>query len=661
MANKNPSPKSKKDPTAPRRPGFVLVSALVLAVVILSWSAVKSRVQALEAISATTPTRTPARLSSTPSNSPSPTASPTATPTKTSTPQSPTATTGSTTSPGLGSPLQAGTILASIAEGGYSHLFAYQPGSPPLLRLTNGAWDDITPAASPDGRLVAFASNRDGQWDLYTLDLQSGDIKRMTDTPQYDGAPTFSPDGRWLAYETLVDDGGGLEIYVQPVDQSSPAQRLTDDPAADTNPAWSPGGRQIAFVSNRSGDEEIWLADLDHADGRFTNLSRNQDAADTSPAWSPDGSQIAWASAGLNGISSILSSPPQGDPSTDNPPRTLGSGNQAAWSPDGKTILAAMATANQAYLTAYDAQTGGLILPPLALSGKVSGLAWSSGQLNPQAFQDQSEVTPTALWAPALTPVADVPEGRQRVVQVPDLQAPNPLLQDLVDESFNALRQRVAQATGWDFLASLENAYVPLTSPLPPGMGNDWLYTGRAFAFNTLLMNAGWVTVVREDFGSQTYWRVYLRARFQDGSQGQPLQDTPWDFNARSSGDPRYYEQGGTLAKNIPPGYWIDFTSLAAAYGWERLPALNTWRSSYEAARFNEFVLTGHSDWHSAMLEIYPPEALITPTPIEPTMAPATPTIRPSQTPTPTRTPWPTRTPTPSPTTRLPASPSPTQ
>jgi TolB protein len=660
MANKNPSSKSNRSASLPKRPGFVLVSALILVVVILSWTAVKSRVQALESVTAATPTRHAATRSPMPAASTSPTTTPSSTATGTPETQNTPTAAASAEAPSLNTPLRAGTILASIEDSGYSHLFAYQPASPPLLRLTDGPWDDITPATSPDGRLIAFASNRDGQWDLYTLDLQSGEVARITHTAQYDAAPTFSPDGRWLAYETLVEDGGGLEIYVQPVDQSSPAQRLTEDPAADTTPAWSPGGRQIAFVSNRSGDEEIWLADLDRVDGRFTNLSRDQDAMDTSPAWSPDGSLVAWASAGLDGISSIVSSPPGRDPSADGPLYPLGSGRQAVWSPDGKTILTALATPNQSYLTAYDVQTGGLILPPLALSGKVSGLAWSSGRLNSQAFQATASLTPTPLWMPALTPVADVPDGRQRVVPVPDLQAPNPLLQDLVDESFRALRQRVSQATGWDFLASLENAYVPLTSPLPPGMGNDWLYTGRAFAFNTLSMNAGWVAVVREDFGSQTYWRVYLRTRFQDGSQGQPLQESPWNFNARSSGDPRYYEQGGALAKQVPPGYWIDFTALAAAYGWERMPALNTWRSSYEAARFNEFVLTGGSDWRSAMLEIYPPEALVTPTPIEPTMAPATPTIRPTQTPTPTRTRWPTRTPTSTPTPRPQASPSPT-
>jgi TolB protein len=84
--------------------------------------------------------------------------------------------------------------------------------------------------------------------------------------------------------------------------------------------------------------------------------------------------------------------------------------------------------------------------------------------------------------------------------------------------------------------------------------------------------------VTREDFGSQTYWRVFLRSRFQDGSQGTPLHRIPWDFYARNSGDPRAYEQGGKLMESIPQGYWIDFTQIARGYGWERLPSLSSWR-----------------------------------------------------------------------------------
>jgi TolB protein len=201
-------------------------------------------------------------------------------------------------------------------------------------------------------------------------------------------------------------------------------------------------------------------------------------------------------------------------------------------------------------------------------------------------------------------------------------------LHDLVDEAFKALRIRLAEEAGWDFLETLENAFVPLTSPLPPGLGDDWLYTGRAFAFNPLPLNAGWLVVVPEQFAAQTYWRVYLKARHQDGSQGLPLHDYPWDFNARYTGDPLVYEQGGKLTADIPPGYWVDFTALAAVYGWERLPALSIWRSAYFAARFNEFVLSDNLSWAASMQELYPPEALITPTFAAP------PTL------TPTPTPW---------------------
>ncbi|HEX7973529.1 MAG TPA: hypothetical protein VF498_03900, partial [Anaerolineales bacterium] len=106
-----------------------------------------------------------------------------------------------------------------------------------------------------------------------------------------------------------------------------------------------------------------------------------------------------------------------------------------------------------------------------------------------------------------------------------------------------------------------------------------------------------------------------------------PRTARPWDLDARYSGDPRYYEQGGQLAP-VPAGYWIDFTELAGRYGWERLPALVSWISYYPAARFNQFVLSGGLDWWSAMRQLYPPEALKTGTSVP------TPTITPSPIPT---------------------------
>jgi hypothetical protein len=212
------------------------------------------------------------------------------------------------------------------------------------------------------------------------------------------------------------------------------------------------------------------------------------------------------------------------------------------------------------------------------------------------------------------------------------------MLLDGVDESFVALRDHLGTELGWDFLGTLENAYLPLTAALDPGLGADWLFTGRAFAVNTLPMNAGWMAVVREDYGEQTYWRIYLRARFQDGSAGAPLHVFPWDFNARFSGDTGAYEAGGLRLETIPSGYWVDLTAHVAAYGWERLPALVMWRSAYPQAHFNTFVQTGGLDWRTAMLQLYPPDVLITPTVVVPPTRTLTPSPSWYQTPTPTLT-----------------------
>ena len=538
--------------------------------------------------------------------------------------------------------LQKGLMILSLTEGEHAHLFAYQPEISetslglPLTRLTNGPWDDMQPVFSPDGNKLAFVSNRNGYWDIYFLELSTGLVARLTDSPEYDGSPTFSPDGLWIAYESYVDEN--LEIFIRSVDLAQPPIRLTSHAAADYSPAWSSDGRKIAFISTRSGTPEVWVADLDQADeSLFQNVSQNAAGIESHPAWSPDGTTLAWASV-ENGFHKIYlwnqTEPGQ-------PARVLGSGDWPAWNPAGDIVLTALFAPNKHYLTAYPVSLSGLVLPPLDLPGFVMGLDWSdmNGPLPLNEYYKQAaQVTPTPLWIPALTPAPDMPKGRYGVVSLEGVQAPEPFLHDLVNESFQALRSRASSLLGWDFLSSLDNAYVPLTTPLDPGMAGDWLYTGRAFQVITVPLSVGWMAVVREDFGDQTYWRVYVRVRFQDGSAGVPLYAQPWDFSSRFSGDTDAYEMGGSNQPAIPPGYWLDFTQLAAAYSWERLPALPIWRASFPAARFSEFVLTNGLDWRSAMLELYPPEALLASTPIVPPTRTLTPTPRWYQSPTPTFT-----------------------
>ena len=536
-------------------------------------------------------------------------------------------------------------VFLSIEENGFAHLFAYHAKELPLTRITTGDWNDTSPAISPDRSKLAFASDRTGFWDLFVIDLENEEVTQITNSSEYDSSPSWSPDGQWLVFETYVHDN--LELAVVSVsDPTHQVISLTQNHAADHSPVWAPDGRHVAFVSSRGKNSDIWLTDLDLAgDERYQNLSNTPNASESHPLWSRDGSQLLWASisqsVGFSGLYIWNANGPTRSA------RWIGDGSWGAWNETADQIIAVTITPSQQFLISYDLK-GNLLLPPIPLSGRVRGLTWGYANLPspiPDSFSRAAVNTPPPLWAPILTPVGDIPGQRWYVVPLKNVQAPYPQLHDLVDESFNSLRVRVIVETGWDALASLENAFVPLTTSLQPGFEEDWLYTGRAFAINSLMTNAGWMVTVREDIGAQTYWRVFIRCTVQDGSIGEPIHDTPWNLNARYDLDPRIYEQGGTYA-SVPSGYWVDLTSLSSAYGWERLPSLPNWRNYYAGTRFTELALTEGMDWYSAMLELYPAEALITPTRVLPPSL--TPTITPSPTTTtrPTRTPGPTGTPT---------------
>lgn len=549
-------------------------------------------------------------------------------------------------------------VICSFEEDGYAHLFAYIPNKMPLTRLTSNTWDDITPAASPDGKKIAFASNRSGFWDLYLLELASGETTQLTDTPAYESAPAWSPDGSFIAYESYINEN--LEIVIGPADAPfKDAVRLTSSPASDYSPAWAPGGRQIAFISNG----EVLLADLDKTDDqRFVNLSNTELASESHPVWSPDGRRLAWASSSQSvGRSGIYI----WDATRNLPAQWIGDGDYPAWNTRGDQIITTISAPNNTYITSY-ALNGELLQSLTPFPANLRGLVWANLIMSDplaQDFQQAAQLTPAPLWAPNGEPISSGASARWSLVNLEGVQAPYPQLHDLADEAFVALRKRVTREAGWDALASLENAFVPLTTSLDPGFEEDWLYTGRAFAINSLMANAGWMVAVREDYGAQTYWRLYLRAQLQDGSLGEPMHNTPWDLGARYNLDPKIYEQGGTYS-DVPPGYWVDVTALAAQYNWQRVPALPNWRTFYRGARFTEFVLTDQLDFYSAMLQLYPPDVLLTPTRLlAPTPTPtktATPTptatstrtprntLTPSVSPTPSKTPTPSNTPLPS-------------
>ena len=151
------------------------------------------------------------------------------------------------------------------------------------IRLTSEAGADINPAWSPDGRRIAFASDRAGNREIYVMNADGAEPVRLTNNAARDYSPAYSPNGQRIAFVSERD--GNAEIYVMDVDGTN-ALRLTNDSLPDMDPAFSPDGRQIAFSRNGVG---IYLMNADgSAETRLTNSG-----SDAQPAWSPDGKAIA--------------------------------------------------------------------------------------------------------------------------------------------------------------------------------------------------------------------------------------------------------------------------------------------------------------------------------------------------------------------------------
>jgi Tol biopolymer transport system component len=170
-----------------------------------------------------------------------------------------------------------------------------------LLELFSGksARGDVqTPAWSPDGRKLAFVSERDGNAEIYVMNADGSEQENLTRQPASDSHPSWSPDGRKLAFVSRRD--GNSEIYVMNADGSG-LRNLTRTPSADRDPAWSPDGRAIAFVQEcmprpgdprwRCGATYLYVVNADGSGLRRLTTGRGHSS---NPSWSADGKTIRY-------------------------------------------------------------------------------------------------------------------------------------------------------------------------------------------------------------------------------------------------------------------------------------------------------------------------------------------------------------------------------
>jgi Tol biopolymer transport system component len=147
-------------------------------------------------------------------------------------------------------------------------------------KLIDSSGEDFHPSYSPDGRRIAFASDRSGTANIWVCDSDGSNLVQLTNYDRPTGAPRWSPGGRRLVFDSL--EAWDANLYVIDADGGVP-RRLTQEPSADVTGTWSPDGKWIYFHSDRSGEGQIWRMPAEG--GQALQVTRNGCGAHPEVSW----------------------------------------------------------------------------------------------------------------------------------------------------------------------------------------------------------------------------------------------------------------------------------------------------------------------------------------------------------------------------------------
>jgi Tol biopolymer transport system component len=178
-------------------------------------------------------------------------------------------------------------LTGSVSD---SELYTITSDGKSVKRLTNNSFDDATPAYSPDGKRIAFTSNRYSgtDYDIFIMNPGFG-VKNLTNTQDWEASAAWSPDGRKIAFAR------GSNLFVRNANGTN--ERLLTDVSFNASPSWSPDGSKIVFSSTREGFgiTDLWVMNADGTDPRRLTDPPPEGCHREFPDWSPDGTKVVFS------------------------------------------------------------------------------------------------------------------------------------------------------------------------------------------------------------------------------------------------------------------------------------------------------------------------------------------------------------------------------
>lgn len=198
-------------------------------------------------------------------------------------------------------------------------------------QITRGPALDQWPRFSPDGKSLAYFSNKSGNNEIYLLDLASSKETQLTSHESEDFYHNWSPDGKSLVFTS--ERSGNRDLWLVSRDGGI-AEQLTDSPESEDDASFSPDGKWIAFDSGKSGHQEVWVMPADKGYARAVQVTRKNQLTQV-PSWSQDSLWLSYETNDDEAHASLWVISREGG----NTMQVAVDASLPCWSPDGKWIM----------------------------------------------------------------------------------------------------------------------------------------------------------------------------------------------------------------------------------------------------------------------------------------------------------------------------------